>query len=406
MTGLKRSWYLEVLVRKPVLLPLVLILATLPAGCGSDAAEGDDPVKVAQIVSLTGNYSPLGSENQKSVALAVKQINDAGGIGGRRIELTVRDDKSLPDQAVLAFNEVKRDADAVIGSPFSNSALATIPLVDREKIPYLSLTPADEQVQPIHPYVFVVPATAGAYAEAALQYLQATKVARLAVAYDTKSSYAVAGFKGLQAKAATYGVTLDPVEEFQTSATEFGAVFAHVRSSSAQALMVWATGAPAVALTKQYAATGLRIPLVLTGSQASKLFLDPAGAAAEGVTVASSIGVVGSALPAGPQKAAIDELATAFTAEHGYPPPQFAQDGYSAVKLLRAAVEKAGGTDRDKIRDALEGLTLTTPNGTYTYSATNHSGLTTDYISLNTVRQGAFVPTDYSKAKLATIGGR
>ena len=393
-------------MRRPVPFLLALILATTAAGCGGDAADGDDPIRVAQIVSLTGNYSPLGSENQKSVALAVKQINDAGGIDGRRIELIVRDDKSQPDQAVLAFNQVKGDADAVIGSPFSNSALATLPLVDREKIPYLSLTPADEQVQPVHPYVFVVPALSGTYAEAALQYFQATKITRLAVASDTRSSYAVAGVKGLQAKAAQYGVSIDPVEEFQTTTTEFGAVFTHVRSSDAQALMVWATGAPAVALTKQYASSGLRIPLVLTGAQASKLFLDPAGPAAEGVTVASSIGVVGDTLPDGPQKTAIKELSDAFTAEHGYPPPQFAQDGYSAVKLLHAAIKQAGGTDREKVRGALEGLTLTTPNGTYRYTAADHSGLTTDYISINTVRSGAFVPTEYSKAKLATVGGR
>ena len=49
---------------------------------------------------------------------------------------------------------------------------------------------------------------------------------------------------------------------------------------------------------------------------------------------------------------------------------------------------------------------LTTPNGTYRYTAADHSGLTTDYISINTVRSGAFVPTEYSKAKLATVGGR
>jgi branched-chain amino acid transport system substrate-binding protein len=380
------------------------VLAT--AGCGADGASGDDPIRVGQIVSLTGNYSPLGSENQKSVALAVEQINAAGGIGGRPIELSVRDDKSLPDQAVLAFNELKDDSDAIIGSPFSNSALATIPLVDREQIPYISLTPADEQVNPVHPYVFVVPALSGTYAEAALQYFQASKLTRVAVAYDTKSSYAAAGFKGLQTKAPAYGVTLDPIEQFQTTATEFGAVFTHVRASTAQALMVWATGAPAVALTKQYAASGLKIPLILTGSQASKLFLDPAGPAAEGVTIASSIGVVGSSLPAGAQKTAIEELSTAFQAKHGYPPPQFAQDGYSGVKLLAAAVEKAGGTDRAKVRDALEGLTLTTPNGTYTYSATDHSGLTTDFIAITTVRGGGFEPTAYSKTKLAEVGGR
>ena len=394
-------------MRRPLSFLIAVLLTATAAGCGSSGgSESDDPIRIGQIVSLTGNYAPLGSENQKSVALAVDQINSAGGIGGRRVQLTVRDDKSLPDQAVLAFNDLKRDADAIIGSPFSNSALATVPLVDREKIPYLSLTPADEQIKPVHPYVFVVPATSAAYAEAVLQYLQATKVTRLAVAYDTKSSYAVAGFQGLTDKSGRYGVTLNPVEQFQTTATEFGAVLTHVRSSDAQALMVWATGAPAVALTKQYAAAGLKIPLILTGAQASKLFLDPAGPAAEGAVVASSIGVVGSYLPAGAQRTAIDELATAFRAKYGYPPPQFAQDGYSGVKLLAAAIGKAGGPDRAKVRDALEGLTLTTPNGTYHYSATDHSGLTTDYIAVNTVKAGAFVPTDHSKAKLAVVGGR
>ena len=394
-------------MRRPMPFVLALLLIAAAAGCGGgDDSGAGNPIRIGQIVSLTGNYSPLGSENQKSVALAVEQINGAGGIGGRRVELTVRDDKSLPDQSVLAFNDLKGRSDAIIGSPFSNSALATLPLVDREQIPYISLTPADEQIKPIHPYVFVVPATSATYAEAVLQYLQATKVTRLAVAYDTRSSYAVAGFKGLQAKSGQYGVTLDPVEQFQTTATEFGAVLTHLRSSSAQALMVWATGAPAVALTKQFASGGLKIPLILTGAQASKLFLDPAGPAAEGTVVACSIGVVGDALPAGPQRTAIEELSTAFRAKYGYPPPQFAQDGYSGVKLLAAAIEKAGGTDRAKVRDALEGLTLTTPNGTYRYSATDHSGLTTDYIAITTVRSGAFVPTDYAKAKLVTVGGR
>ncbi|WP_328477546.1 ABC transporter substrate-binding protein [Actinoplanes sp. NBC_00393] len=389
----------------PILASLTLV--TSLAACGGDDSSGgsEDPIRVGQIVSLTGNYSPLGTENQKSVALAVDQINAAGGVGGRQIQLTVRDDKSLPDQAVLAFNELKGDSDAIIGSPFSNSALATIPLVDREEIPYVSLTPADEQINPVHPYVFVVPATSATYAEAALQYFQASKIAKVALAYDTKSSYAVAGAKGLQAKAAQYGVTVNPIEEFQTTATEFGAVFTHVRSSDAQALMVWATGAPAVALTKQYAASGLKIPLVLTGAQASKLFLDPAGPAAEGVTIASSVGVVGDHLPPGQLKTAVDELTTAFTEKYGYAPPQFAQDGYSGVKLLAAAIEKAGGTDRPKVRDALEGLTLTTPNGNYTYSATNHSGLTTDFISINKVQAGKFVPTPFSQEILAKAGG-
>lgn len=389
------------------LLPVLSAFLLLSAACGDDSgAGGDGPIRIGQIVSLTGNYSPLGSENKKSVELAVAKVNREGGVLGRQLEVVVKDDKSQPDQSVLAFNDLSGDDVAsVIGSPFSNSALATIPLVDREELPYLSLTPADEQVEPVHPYVFVVPATSGTYAERILQYLEATGVSTVAVAHDTRSSYAVAGYKGMLDKAARYGVDIVADEEFQTDATEFGSVFGHVRGSTAQALVVWATGAPAVALTKQYASAGLGIPLVLTGAQASKLFLDPVGAAADGVIVASSIGVVGPDLPDGKQKAAIDELTTAFTDEYGYPPPQFAQDGWSAVQLLVAAIEKAGSTEPAAIRDALETLTLVTPNGEYTYGKDDHAGLGPQFISVNTVTKGAIRPTEWAGTQLAELAG-
>jgi branched-chain amino acid transport system substrate-binding protein len=384
-------------------------LALVVAGCGgggNTASAPDDPIRVGQIVSLTGNYSPLGGENKKSVELAVEKVNRDGGVlGGRKLEVVVKDDKSQPDQSVLAFNDLRGDdVSAVIGSPFSNSALATIPSVDRAKIPYLSLTPADEQVKPLHQYVFVVPALASLYGERILQYFKATGVSTVAVAHDTKSSYAVAGFTGMRDKAAKYGVKIVASEEFQTDATEFGAVIGHVRSSGAQAFVVWATGAPAVALTKQYATAGVNVPLVLTGAQASKLFLDPVGAAAEGVTVASSIGLVGPELPAGEQKNAISELTTSFEKKYGYPPPQFAQDGYSGVKLLVAAIEKAGSADPEKIRDALEGLSLVTPNGKYGYSKSDHAGLGPEFIAVTTVTQGAFKPTEWASEQLAELG--
>jgi branched-chain amino acid transport system substrate-binding protein len=389
---------------------LAALLLVLPAAACGDKSGGDtgggSAVNVGLIVSLTGNYAPLGSEDKKSVELAVQQINSAGGLLGKQIKLIEKDDKSQPEQSVLSFNELKGDdVVAVIGSPFSNSALATIPQVARDKIPYVSLTPADEQVNPVQPYVFVVPATSATYAERILQYYQAKKYTKIAVAHDTRSSYANAGVKGMQAKAAQYGVSVVTSEEFQTGTTEFSAVLNHVKASGAQALTVWATGPPAVAFAKQYASAGLDVPLMFTGAQASTLWLKPAGPAAEGVFVASSIAVAGSALPDGAQKKAIDELAGPFTKQYGYPPPQFAADGYTGMKLLAAAVQKANSTDADKVRAALEGLSLTTPNGTYHYSATDHAGLTADYISINEVSGGAFQVTDWAKGKLAAVAG-
>ena len=63
------------------------------------------------------------------------------------------------------------------------------------------------------------------------------------------------------------------------------------------------------------------------------------------------------------------------------------------------------GTDAEKIRSALEGLTLTTPNGTYHYSATNHAGLTAKYIAIDVVKGGKIQATDWAQTELAAVAG-
>lgn len=390
------------------LLPLIAGLSvTLAAACGGSSSSSKGPIKLGLIVSLTGNYAPLGSEDKKAVELAVEQQNAAGGLLGRKIQIVFRDDKTAPDQAVLAFNDIKgQSLTAVIGPVFSNAALAVEPLAQRNKIPYQSLAPATEQVNPIKSYVFVTPALSSMYAERYLQYLKAKGLTKLATAYDSKSGYAVAGHAAVKQLASKYGVQIVQDDSFETTTTDFSPIFTHVRSSAAQAFMFWGTGAPGVIVAKQYAASGLKLPLMLTGSQASKLWLGPVGSAAEGVTVESAIGVVGDYLPDGPQKQIISKMATPYQQKYGYAPPQFAQDGYSAALLVFKAIENAKSTDHAKIQKAMESMKLVTPNGLFQYSPADHSGLNPTYISVNTVTKGAFVPTDWAKAQLTqTVAG-
>ncbi|GAA3937821.1 ABC transporter substrate-binding protein [Actinomadura viridis] len=382
------------------------LLLPLAAACGDSSGGGSGPIKIGLITSLTGNYAPLGSEDKKAVELAVEQFNAKGGVLGRKVEIVFRDDKTQPDQAVLALNAIKRDVDAVIGPVFSNSALAAEPIAQREKIPYLSLAPATEQVEPIRSYVFVTPALSAMYAERYLQYFRHEKITKIAMAHDSKSGYSVAGHRSTLRLAPKYGVQVVKDEPYETTTGDFSPIFTRIKDSGAQAFLFWGTGAPGVTVAKQYAASGVRIPLMLTASQASSLWLKPVGAAAEGITVQSAIGVVGDHLPPGPQKQVIDQLAVPYKQKHGYGPPQFAQDGYSAALLLFEAIKKAGGTEGEKVQKALETMDLITPNGRFRYSPTDHSGLSPEYISVNTVRNGQFVPTDWAKEQLAkTVSG-
>jgi branched-chain amino acid transport system substrate-binding protein len=387
------------------LLPSLACLVLAVAACGGNGegtsgSPGSQTIKVGLIVSLTGNYTPLGSEDKKAVELAVEQVNGTGGLLGRKVELITRDDKTAPDQGIVAYNQIKGQIDALIGPVFSNSALAIEPIAQRDKMPYLSLAPAQEQVEPIKSYVFVTPALSGMYAERYLQYIQAQKIKSIAVAYDSKSAYSVSGHKSMVALAPKYGVKIAVDEAYETTTSDFSPLFTHVRGSDTGALVFWGSGAPGVTAAKQYAASGLKTPLFLTGSQASKLWLEPMGAAAEGMTVQSAIGVVGDSLPDGDQKKVIDQMATPYQQKNGYPPPQFAQDGYSASLLLFEAIRKAGSTEKAKVQQALEAMDLITPNGRFRYSPTDHSGLSPDYISVNTVKDGKFVPTDWAQEQL------
>lgn len=384
-------------MRRTTALLASLGLAIPLAACDtSDGTDSDDAITVGYITPLTGDYSPLGTDNEKAVELAVEHINDDGGVLGRPLELNTHDDQSNPDQAILAFNEIMNDEPAaIIGSAFSNSAMALLEQIEREQIPYISPTPADEQVDPQRDHVFVVPALAGAYAQRALQYFQAEDIEQVAVIYS-ETAYGIAGHNAMTEAADTHGVELTLEEEFEQETTDFSHIIADVESSDVDATMVWATGPPGVIITEQYADAETEPPLVVTGSQASHLWTEPAGAAAEDVTVLSSLGVVGEHIPEGDQHDVIADMTTAFEAEHDYAPPQFAQDGYSAVMLLAAAIEEADSAEHGDIRDALEDLTLTTPNGTFTYSNSDHSGLDAEAIAVSTVQDGEFVPTDWT----------
>jgi len=371
------------------------------AAPSASASEPEETIRVGLIASLTGKFSALGSEDKKAVELAIEQVNAKGGLLGKKLSLLTRDDQTLPDKSVVAYGELKAaKVTAVIGSAFSNSALATVPFADRDGVPYLSLTPAEEQVQPIRPFVFVIPALSNAYAERYLEYMQAQKIKKIAVAHDTKGAYAVAGYNATKLLAPRYGVELVKDEDFESATSDFSPIFTHLKGSGAQAFVFWGTGPSGVTVTKQYAAANLKIPLFMTPSQASKLWLEPVGTAGEGVTVLSAIGVVGDYLPDGPQKRVIAEMAVPFQQKYGYSPPQFAQDGYSACLLLFEAITKAGSTGGKEVRQALEHLALLTPNGQYHYSPSDHSGLTRDFISVNVVTGGKLVPTAWAKEQL------
>jgi len=213
------------------------------------------------------------------------------------------------------------------------------------------------------------------------------------VAYTGKDPYGSVGNEATveAAKAAGIDVVLD--KEIDVAGTDFTPVISQVKAAKPDAFVVWVAGPAAVIITKQFAGSG--IPLLMTGAQASNLYVEPAGQEGEGVIMTSNIAVPGRELPAGPLKDSIDAFANPWLKKDVYP-PQFAFDGATGLQLLVAAIEKAKSTDREKVRDALESLDVLTPTGRFKFSPTDHGGIGKDGIAIVEVKGGELKATPYS----------
>lgn len=383
---------------------LVLAGGLALAGCGSTnssssgGSSGTEPIKIGMVTPLTGPFSPLGTGDKAAAEQEVKRINGAGGILGRQVELTVVDDKTDVTQSVTEYNKLAADKSysAVLSSANVSASTAIGPSAISTKTPTLTLGPVSAFADGSNPYAFTVPATPSVYAQKMAEYFAAEGIKTLAIGYNGKDVYGKTGDEATLAALSKVGITVLLNEPFDPAATDFTPLITKVKAAKADGFLIWAAGPAPVIITKQLQGTGIK--LYGTGANASSLYSKPAGAAAEGVVMSSSIAVAGAELPAGPLKTEIDSFAQPWLqANDNVYPPQFAFDGVTGVRLLKAAIEKAGSTEREAIRNALENLDVLTPVGRFTYSKTDHSGLTANAIAIVEVKNGAFVATDFTK---------
>lgn len=367
-----------------------------PGGTAAPAAGGT--IKLGMITSLTGPYTPLGTFNKQAADLLVKQVNDAGGVGGQKIELQIEDDQSNPSNGPTALKRlIASNVVALIGPVFSSTCVAILDDVEAAKLPMITQCATDSQVNPIRPYVFMAPPTTSVVANQLLAYLKSEGKTKIAVLHDA-TEFGQTGWNVIKADAAKYGITAEE-QPYELTGTTFVPQLTKIKGSDAQAVISWGSGAPAVTIAKEYRQLGLTQPLLYSHAQATPLFLKPAGEAANGLIIGTSLGPVGKFLPeSNPSKAVIAKFDADFAAAYNTPPAEFAYNTYGAFNMLVNAIKKVG-TDPAKVRDALEQTTFVSADGTYTYSPTNHAGLGPESVLVAQVVNGVLEPTKFSSGK-------
>ena len=375
------------------------------AACSSSSGsttEGSGPIKIGVVIPLTGFLSPLGAGDKAAIEQQVDTINKAGGVLGRDLEVTIKDDKSDVPQSVTEYNQLAADRSysAILSSSFVSASTAVGPSAESNKLPTVSLGPVSAFADGSNPYAFTGVAIPEVYAQAMVDYLADQDYKTLAIGYVGDDLYGETGNEATVAAAKKAGIDVVLDEPYDQTATDFSPLISKVKAAAPDGFLVWGAGPAPVIITKQM--EGSDIPLLMTGAEASQLYVEPAGSAGEGVTMTSSIAVPGRELPGGPLKDIVDGFADPWVEANGSYPPQFAFDGATGIQLLVAAINKAGSADREKVRDALESLDVLTPTGRFAFAKDDHAGLDTDAVAIVTVTDGDLKTTPYSLARFKT----
>jgi branched-chain amino acid transport system substrate-binding protein len=377
--------------RRKLLVAAVAVAVLLASAGAGSGGQTQGPIYLAEISPLTGPLSFVGTDNRQGVEVAVKEINAAGGVKGRRIVVDVFDDGSSPSQAVVHMRRIAADGKyvGVIGSGFSSSGLAVAPIVAQERLPYISMASSAAQVTPAKPYYYMTTATSRLFAYAMAQHLRRIGIKRVAVMADN-GGFGREGLANVKELARQYGFTIVAEVVFPLTGTSFTAELTRIKSSGAQVLWLWNATTLAVTIVKE--ARQLQMPqrLVLTGGNASPQFLGPACPQNNGALIDSYLGPIAKFLPRrNPSRAIALKVDKALKKQGS----TFNYDGYTGVRMFRSAMLN-GGFSRDSINDALENKLrgFVGPGGRYYYSDKNHSGLGLKSMVVSRIAKCKMVP--------------
>ena len=355
------------------------ILAALLSATALGGAYAADPIKIGVVTPLSGTYAGIGQQVKWGLELATKEVNAAGGIMGRQVELSFEDEEANPSVAVQKADKLFQvgKVDFLTGTVNSGSTLAVGQVAERAgKLIATTVSFADSITgDKCSPNVFRVNARAGQQSAALAVWLAKEKpkaqVFYLGPDYEMGRS-TVAAFKSSAEKvgAASTGEVFAPLDS-----KDYTQYFGQLRAAKPQVLYTSVAGNDTVRLFTQLQEFGLLNNLTVVGASGTVTAqnLGAIGKAAEGFVT----GVGYSAEIDTPEN---KKFVEAFKAANKADPDLYGADSYGLIYAYKAAVEKAKSTDTDAVRTALKDLKWATPQGEKTLRAGDHQAVQTMYV--------------------------
>ena len=356
-------------------------LAAVAATCAlfTGLAVAQEPIRIGSFLSVTGGAAFLGDPEQKTLELYVEKINAAGGVLGRKLQLVAYDSAGDAEKArTFAKRLIEQDkVDVIVGGSTTGETMAVVPLVEAAQIPFISLAGAVVIVEPVKKWVFKTPHTDRMACEKIFIDMQSRKLAKVALISGA------GGFdKSMRAEclkvAAKHRIEVVADETYGAGDTDMTAQLTKIKNTpGVQAVLNPGFGQGPAIVTKNYRQIGITVPFYQSHGVASKEFIKLAGAAAEGVRLPAAALLVADDLPASdPQRSVVVSYKHEYESRFKSEVSTFGGHAYDGLMLAVEAMKKAGGTDKAKVRDALEGIRgYMGTAGVVNMSASDHMGL-------------------------------
>ena len=335
------------------------------------SVQAADPIRIGVPVGLSGANSVVAPSVVQSAQLAVEEINAAGGILGRKVELEVADDGSGAVGAQKAFDSLifQKKVNVLISMETSAARNAGLPILARGKVPYIYTS--FYEGRSCSPWMYVNAWVPEQQVPPIVDHFMKDKAAKTFFLVGSDYAFGRGMLEFTKKYAEGKGAKVVGEEYLPMDGSDWTAVISKIRAAKPDALITsTAGGAPNVTLTKQLRAAGINIPygnLAVDEGTAKAM-----GADAQGIYISASY-VTGIDSPKNKQFLAA--MGKKFGADLKTP-NDLSVPQYEAVYAYKAAVEKAGSTDAAKVVSALSTVSVEGPRGTIAMSKERHAPLT------------------------------
>ena len=347
--------------RRAALLAGTMALAT---GLALQGALAADPIKIGHVAALSGASAQSGEAITRGLQLAIDEINAGGGLlDGRMIELVQRDDESSPPKGLIAARELifNENVVAFFGGIDSPVSLAIVPLANQEQVPFIGVwaaaTPITQNGADPN-YVFRVSAVDALVDEKLLKYASEQVGATKAGLMLINNPWGESNEKGLKAAdEKNPDVEIVGIEKFENQDVDMVPQLTRLKEAGADAIILVVNAPPGAQVMKSRERMGWDAPVVSHWGISGGRFPELAGPTAGEAHFVQTYSFFGDQGPVGQQVvAALKEKYPEIQGPEDIFSPVGTANAYDAMHLLAMAIEQAGSTEGDAIRQALENL--------------------------------------------------